>query len=97
MLDDVADEGDEGQHPMDEAQSDADKAATAKQEAVDKLVQDETYFLPINSVEKRRAKHMLWVTLLLFVVLGVAAAAWASARRLPQAIRWRPCTAAGSR
>lgn len=71
------DEGDSGQHPMDEAQSKEEKEAADKQAALNKLVDSETYFLPINAVEKRRAKQLVWVTVLLVVVLAAAAGAWA--------------------
>jgi hypothetical protein len=71
------DSGDEGQHPLDEAQAKVDKEALEKQQALDKLVESETYFLPINAVEKRRAKFF-WAALLVIVVAAAAAAVWAN-------------------
>lgn len=51
-----------------------DKAKSERQAAVQKLVDNKQYFLPINSVEKRRAKHVVILGLVLSLVL---AAAWA--------------------
>jgi hypothetical protein len=69
---------DPSQNPIDQAKTKADKEAAEKQAALDKLVDAQTYFLPLNSVEKRRTKQLLFVTLLLLVVLAGAGAFWAN-------------------
>lgn len=69
---------DPSQNPIDQAKAKADKEAAEKQAALDKLVDAQTYFLPINSVEKRRTKQLLFVTLLLLIVLAGAGAFWAN-------------------
>jgi hypothetical protein len=69
---------DPSQNPIDQAKAKADKEAAEKQAALDKLVDAETYFLPLNSVEKRRTKQLLLVTLLFVVVLAGAGAFWAN-------------------
>jgi len=69
---------DPSQNPIDQAKAKADKEAAEKQAALDKLVEAQTYFLPLNSVEKRRTKQLLWLTLLFVVVLAGAGAFWAN-------------------
>jgi hypothetical protein len=69
---------DPSQNPIDQAKAKADKEAAEKQAALDKLVDAQTYFLPLNSVEKRRTKQLLFVTLLFLVVLAGAGAFWAN-------------------
>jgi hypothetical protein len=50
----------------------AELEASAKQQAVlDELVENKTYFLPINSVEKRRNKIVAVLGVFLIVVLGL--------------------------
>jgi hypothetical protein len=73
-LDESDEDGDPSKHPMDEAAAKAEKEAQEKQAALDKLVAGQTYFLPINAVEKRRAKLIaLLILLLLLVAAGGAA------------------------
>jgi hypothetical protein len=48
------------------------RAAAEKQLALDKLISDGTYVLPINAVEKRRQHRSIAVILLVVVVLAVA-------------------------
>jgi hypothetical protein len=76
--DDTDTPDDPSQNPIDQAKAKADKAAAEKQAALDKVVAAETYFLPINSVEKRRTKQLLLVSVLLFVVVAGAGAFWAN-------------------
>lgn len=76
--DSVATPEDPSQNPIDQAKAKADKEAAEKQAALDKLVNAQTYFLPLNSVEKRRTKQLLFVTLLLLIVLAGAGAFWAN-------------------
>jgi hypothetical protein len=68
------DRSDPSQHPLDEAAAKADKEAQEKQAVLDKLVLEEKYFLPINQVEKRRAKLTALIILLLLLVAAGAAA-----------------------
>ncbi|MDB5181576.1 MAG: hypothetical protein JWP13_339 [Candidatus Saccharibacteria bacterium] len=50
----------------------AELEATAKQlEEIDKLTESKDYFLPINSVEKRRSKIVTILGLVLIIVLGL--------------------------
>lgn len=54
------------------AAADAELAASAKaMEEIDNMVEEKTYFLPINSVEKRRSKHVFIFGMLLIVLLAV--------------------------
>ena len=76
--DSVATPDDPSQNPIDQAKAKADKEAAEKQAALDKLVENQTYFLPLNRTEKRRSKQLLFLTLLLFVVVAGAAAFWAN-------------------
>jgi hypothetical protein len=69
---------DPSQNPIDQAKTKADKEAAEKQAALDKLVDAQTYFLPLNSVEKRRTKQLFFVTMLLLIVLAGAGAFWAN-------------------
>ena len=69
---------DPSQNPIDQAKAKADKEAAEKQAVLDKLVDAQTYFLPLNSVEKRRNKQLFFVTLLLLLVLAGAGAFWAN-------------------
>ncbi len=80
--DSVATPEDPSQNPIDQAKAAADKEAAEKQAALDKLVANQTYFLPLNRVEKRRSKQLLMLTLLLLVVLAGAAAFWANGQGL---------------
>lgn len=50
----------------------AAKAQAEHQVAVQKLVEQQTYFLPINAVEMRRTRRMVVLGLLLIVLLAVA-------------------------
>lgn len=58
-------------HPVDAAAAQAAREAAEKQLALDKLMSEGTYTLPINSVEKRRVQRALLV-LLIVVVLAIA-------------------------
>jgi hypothetical protein len=48
------------------------RAAAEKQLALDKLISEGTYVLPINSVEKRRKHRSVAILFLIILVLGVA-------------------------
>lgn len=67
----------DGTPPLDgsggpESKEVAELEAAAKQmEAIDKLTEAREYFLPINTVEKRRSKIITLLGLLLIVVLGL--------------------------
>lgn len=47
------------------------EAAAKKQSALDELVENKTYFLPINSVEKRRSTIISALGVVLIIVLGL--------------------------
>lgn len=74
--------GDDGVHPLDAKKSKADQEAIKRQQELEKLVESETYFLPLNSVEKRRLRQAVLVFLLLIMVLALAAVAWAASANL---------------
>lgn len=63
---------DDPQLAADQLDAAAKKAADEQTAAVKKLVAAETYFLPINHREKRRAKRFMFLGLLLIVALAVA-------------------------
>ncbi|HVW23193.1 MAG TPA: hypothetical protein VHB51_01780 [Candidatus Saccharimonadales bacterium] len=72
-LDDAAD--DKPRDPEAEAAAEADAEAAEKtktDETVQKLVDSKQYYLPINSVEKRKTKRFIALGVLLAVVLAVA-------------------------
>jgi outer membrane biosynthesis protein TonB len=60
-----------GAVPTDPAAAKAAREAAEKQLALDKLEADGTYFLPITTAEKRKARTFL-VALLVVIVLGAA-------------------------
>lgn len=63
-------ESDMGMQP--DAKTAALEAALKRAEAVDKLIEERQYFLPINAIERRRSKLVVALGLLLIVVLALA-------------------------
>jgi hypothetical protein len=55
-----------------EEQAKAEEEKKKKEEAVQKLVDSKQYFLPINSVEKRKSKRFVALGIILAVLLAVA-------------------------
>ncbi|HVC36497.1 MAG TPA: hypothetical protein VNE40_03610 [Candidatus Dormibacteraeota bacterium] len=68
----VKDDPQKSPEELSEAKAAENKAAAEHREAVQKLVNSQQYFLPINSVEKRRTKQHIVIGLILAVVLGAA-------------------------
>ncbi|HEX8227025.1 MAG TPA: hypothetical protein VF572_04115 [Candidatus Saccharimonadales bacterium] len=62
--------------PLGSAETDTDNSkqdeVSKAQEEIDRLIEEKTYFLPINSIEKRRSRHASILGLLLIIVLGAA-------------------------
>ncbi|HET9174585.1 MAG TPA: hypothetical protein VFN56_04915 [Candidatus Saccharimonadales bacterium] len=54
------------------AEEEAAKAAAEHDAAIQKMIDAKQYFLPINTVEKRKTKHFIWAGVVLAVVLAVA-------------------------
>lgn len=67
-----------GQTPSQEAKQ--QKEADEKSLALEKIIADEKYYLPINAAEKRHVRNLVLITLLIVVVLAIAAAAFAESQ-----------------